>query len=189
VIDKLKLEKVVFLDRDGVINRDSPDYIKNWSEFEFLPGSLDALRHLSANQLAVIVITNQSAINRRLISEAELEYMHRMMEKQVRAHGGRINDIFYCPHTPEDGCNCRKPKPGLIYRARDSYQIDLARSVMIGDRVRDIECGRNAGCGQTILVRTRYGTAADKKLFPKKAIVDYIADDLYDAAQWITSGH
>ena len=183
--NKQKFEKVVFLDRDGVINRDSPDYIKSWSEFEFLPGSLEAIRQLTSNGFAVIIITNQSAINRSLISKKELEHMHRLMDKDVHSHGGRIDDIFYCPHVPADGCDCRKPKPGMIYRAREAYQIDLACSTLIGDSVRDIACARNAGCGQAVLVRTGYGIEAEKVLSQKGISADYIADDLYEAVGWI----
>jgi D-glycero-D-manno-heptose 1,7-bisphosphate phosphatase len=182
---KQNFKKVVFLDRDGVINRDSPEYIKSWSEFEFLPGSLEAIRQLTAKGFAIIVITNQSAVNRHLISKNELDHMHRLMEEIVRSHGGRIDDIFYCPHIPEDGCDCRKPKPGMIHSARDAYSIDLASSIMIGDSVRDIACARNAGCGQAILVKTGYGIEAEKRL-PREGIsADYIADDLYDAVGWI----
>ncbi len=189
MIKKQKLDKVVFLDRDGVINRDSRDYIKSWSEFEFLPGSLNALQQLTANGFANIVITNQSAINRKLITKEELEYIHRMMKKNVRSRGGRINDIFYCPHTPEDGCDCRKPNPGLIHQAREVYQIDLADSILIGDSARDIECARNAGCGRTVLVRTGYGKQAEEILREKGISANYVADDLYEAAQWIIRIH
>lgn len=189
MINKQKLEKVVFLDRDGVINRDSPDYIKSWSEFEFLPGSLNAIRQLTSNGFATIVITNQSAVNRHLITKEGLEDMHRMMEKHIQRRGGRINDIFYCPHTPEDACGCRKPKPGLIYKARDIYQINLAGSTLIGDSARDIECARNAGCGHAVLVRTGYGKEAEMKLSQKGISVDYVAENLYDATLWILGLH
>ena len=183
--NKQKFEKVVFLDRDGVINRDSPDYIKSWSEFEFLPGSLEAIRQLTSNGFAIIIITNQSAINRSLISKKKLEQMHRLMDKDVRSHGGRIADIFYCPHIPADDCDCRKPKPGMIFKARKAYQIDLACSILVGDSVRDIACARNAGCGQAVLVRTSYGTEAETVLSQQGIFADYIADDLYDAVRWI----
>jgi D-glycero-D-manno-heptose 1,7-bisphosphate phosphatase len=182
---KQNFKKVVFLDRDGVINRDSPEYIKSWSEFEFLPGSLEAIQQLTSKGFAIIVITNQSAINRKLISKNELEHMHRLMEEDVRSHGGRIDDIFYCPHIPEDGCDCRKPKPGLIFSAREAYSIDLASSIMIGDSVRDIACARNAGCGKAILVKTGYGIKTEKRLSRQGISADFIADDLYGAVEWI----
>ncbi len=179
--------KVVFLDRDGVINRDSAEYIKSWSEFEFLPGSLEAIRRLTLRGFTTIVITNQSVINRNMTSRTGLEYMHTMMKTAVRAHGGEIKDIFFCPHIPEDRCDCRKPKPGLIYQARHKYQVDLAAAVMVGDSAKDIECARNAGCGHAVLVHTGKGAAAESILKAKKIFPDYVARDLLDAVDWILS--
>ena len=184
--DESKL-KVIFLDRDGVINRDSADYIKSWSEFEFLPGSLEAIRRLTLSGFTSIVITNQSAINRHMMSRKELDYMHAMMKTAVRSHGGEIKDIFFCPHTPEDRCDCRKPKPGLIYQARQKYQVDLAAAAMIGDSAKDIECARNAGCGHAVLVHTGDGAAAESILKARKILPDYVARDLLAAVDWILS--
>jgi D-glycero-D-manno-heptose 1,7-bisphosphate phosphatase len=135
------LKKVVFLDRDGTINRDSRDYIKSREEFEFLPGSLKAIEELTANGFTIVVITNQSALPRKLISLEELERIHTMMCKTVQSNKGKLKDIFYCPHMPDDDCDCRKPAPGLILRAQSKYSIDLADAVMVGDSHRDIECG------------------------------------------------
>ena len=112
------LKRVVFLDRDGVINQDSPDYIKNWAEFHFLPGSLTAIRNLTDKGFTPIVITNQSAVNRQLITAKRLADIHAKMIAAIRSRGGEIKDIFFCPHTPEESCNCRKPKPGLILEAQ-----------------------------------------------------------------------
>ncbi len=144
--------KVIFLDRDGVINRDSPNYIKSWAEFEFLPGSLAAIKNLTLNGYTVIIITNQSAINRGITPLRELEHIHFMMMEILNSHGGEVKDIFFCPHTPEQGCTCRKPEPGLIKMAQEKYQVDLAESCMVGDSAKDIECGQRAGCGRTVLV-------------------------------------
>jgi D-glycero-D-manno-heptose 1,7-bisphosphate phosphatase len=179
------LRKVVFLDRDGVINRDSPDYIKSWSEFEFLPGSLEAITLLTLNEFATIIITNQSVINRKMVSRKELEYMHTMMKKAVTSNGGQITDIFYCPHVPEDRCSCRKPNPGLILKAKQKYRIDIAASVMVGDSAKDIECARNAGCGYAVLVKTGNGDEAEKILKEKSIFPDLIARDLLEAVGWI----
>ena len=179
------LRKVVFLDRDGVINRDSPDYIKSWSEFEFLPGSLEAITLLTLNEFATIIITNQSVINRKMVSRKELEYMHTMMKKAVTSNGGHITDIFYCPHVPEDRCNCRKPNPGLILKAEQKYRIDITASVMVGDSAKDIECARNAGCGHAVLIKTGKGEEVEKILKEKSIFPDVIVRDLLDAVGWI----
>ena len=183
------LKKVVFLDRDGTINRDSLDYIKSREEFEFLPESLKAIAELTANGFTIFVITNQSALPRHLISREELERLHSMMCKIVRSNQGKIKDIFYCPHMPEDDCNCRKPAPGLVLNAQRKYSIDLADSVMVGDSHRDIECGRNAGCGYTVLVKTGIHQNTAQRLAEKGIVPDYTAEDLYQAAQWIINSH
>ena len=181
---KRLLQKVVFLDRDGVINRDSPNYIKSWSEFEFLPGSLEAIKILTLNGFAVIVITNQSVISRNMVSAKELEYIHNRMKEVVESRGGKIKDIFFCPHLPKDGCDCRKPKPGLIYQAQKAYRIDIASSAMVGDSAKDIECAGNAGCACRILVRTGNVAETEKMLAEKQIIPDHTAENLHAASIW-----
>ncbi len=180
-----KLENVVFLDRDGVINLDRSDYIKSWSEFKFIPRSIEAIKELTLTGFHAMVITNQSVISRNMVSEKGLEYILTMMKNEVRSGGGLIHDIFFCPHIPEDNCDCRKPKPGLILQAKRKYNIDLTDAVMIGDSAKDIECARNAGCGTAVLVKTGNGVEAEKTLAEKKIYPDYIASDLYEAVQWM----
>ena len=187
MIGEKKKQKVVFLDRDGVINRDSPNYIKSWSEFEFLPGSLEAIKKLTMNGFVVMVITNQSVIHRKMISLKALEHIHEMMKKTVLSRGGDIRDIFFCPHIPEDQCDCRKPNTGLILKAQEKHRIDLKSSIMVGDSAKDIECARNAGCGTVILVKTGNGALAEKQLKEKMIRPDAIVQDLLEAAHWIIS--
>lgn len=182
-----KQQRVVFLDRDGVINKDLPDYIKSWEEFEFLPGSIEAIRLLNSKGFATIIITNQSAINRNMISKQGLEHIHALMKKAIKSGGGEIKDIFFCPHTPEEGCDCRKPEPGLIYQAQKKYQIDLPASIMVGDNAKDIECARRAGCGLSVLVKSENFSNAERFLSERKIFPDYVALDLYDAVSWITN--
>ena len=175
----------IFLDRDGVINQDSPDYIKCWAEFHFIPDSLDAIARLTRSGCRVIVITNQSAVNRQIIALKDLETMHRQLRQAVSDNGGRITDIFVCPHRPDEGCGCRKPKPGLIFAARDRYRIDLSSAVMVGDSVKDILAGQAAGCGRTVLVQTGNGKNATRALEETGQRPDHVAADLERAAQWI----
>jgi D-glycero-D-manno-heptose 1,7-bisphosphate phosphatase len=177
--------KTVFLDRDGVINADSPEYIKSRDEFHFIPGSLDAIARLTRGGFCVIVITNQSAINRRMVSLSELEAIHARLREAVTSTGGRITDIFYCPHRPDEQCDCRKPKPGLILAARKRYDIDLARSIMVGDSAKDILAGKAAGCGQTVLVETANGIGALSSLVASGQFPDHVAPDLDRAVRWI----
>ena len=183
----MMLEKVIFLDRDGVINDDSPDYIKCWAEFRFLPGSLEAITLLTRHGYHLIVITNQSMINRRMVPLEVLEEIHHRMRSAVAGAGGRIDDILFCPHHPDENCDCRKPKPGLIFQARQQYGIDPAQTVMIGDSAKDIRCGRNAGCGATILVRTGNGESAERELAAERIRPDAVVADLLAAARLIVA--
>ena len=182
-------QHVVFLDRDGVINRDSPDFIKSWSEFEFLPGSLQALVELTRAGFEIILITNQSAVNRGLISEANLHRLHDRMRAAVESRGGRIRDIFYCPHLPEERCSCRKPLPAMIERACRKYGLDPQNTTMVGDSAKDILCAQNAGCGRAVLVQTGNGRAALPELQAQNVPVAYLAENLADAAGWIIGGN
>lgn len=180
--------RTVFLDRDGVINEDSDAYIKNPSEFHFIPGSPEAVALLNRHGFEVMVITNQSMIGRKMADLAALETIFDKMKTGIEQAGGRIKDIFFCPHAPDQGCSCRKPLPGLIFKAATIHGIDLGQAVMVGDSARDIECGRRAGCGRTCLVATGNGQKAANELSRKAAAPDGFAQDLYEAAQWIVSG-
>jgi D-glycero-D-manno-heptose 1,7-bisphosphate phosphatase len=135
----------VFLDRDGVINRKLPegDYVKDWSEFSFLPGALRAIRILKENGFLIAVITNQRCIATGIITEEGLKSIHERMLYEIRGCGGDIDAIYFCPHDISDGCVCRKPEPGMILRAIKDFKghnidIDLERSCVIGDSERDI---------------------------------------------------
>jgi D-glycero-D-manno-heptose 1,7-bisphosphate phosphatase len=183
------LRNVVYLDRDGTINHDSPDYIKSRSEFTFITGSIEAIRLLTLSGFTSIVITNQSALARKLISPGELDRIHAMMKDAIVSGGGKITDIFFCPHMPGDGCKCRKPAPGLLLQAQRKYNIDLSKSIMVGDSAKDIECARNAGCGQAVLVKSGKDDQAEHILKTKQIVADYTAKNLYDAANWIVANN
>ena len=178
-------QNVIFIDRDGVINQDSSAYIKSWAEFKFLPRSLQALQNLNQHNFHSYLITNQSAINRKLITLETLTHIHTKMMSEIVAAGGRIDDIFFCPHLPEDGCRCRKPKPGLIHAAQKKYDIHLAGSYMIGDSAKDIICARQAGCGFALLVKTGNYANAVTELASVGIHTDYNATDLFDAVNWV----
>jgi D-glycero-D-manno-heptose 1,7-bisphosphate phosphatase len=177
--------KTVFLDRDGVINQDRADYVKSWAEFQFIPGSLDALQRLTYAGYRIFVITNQSVINRNMVSEKALQDIHNNMAGAVADQGGHIEAVLYCPHMPEDGCACRKPAPGLMLQAQQRYDINLSRASMIGDSLKDIECARNAGCGTIILVRTGYGAKTENQCKERGITPDHVAEDLWHAVQWL----
>jgi D-glycero-D-manno-heptose 1,7-bisphosphate phosphatase len=154
----LKPKKVVFLDRDGVINRKPPraDYVKCWEEFEFLPGAIDAIKLLNQHGYIVIVVTNQPGIARGMMTEADLQYIHNRLQAELQAHGAHIDRIYYCPHGWDEGCDCRKPKPGLLYQAARELNLNLSKSILIGDDERDIVAGNTAGC-KTYMISTEDG--------------------------------
>lgn len=183
------MNRIIFLDRDGVINEDSPAYIKSPEEFHFISGSPEAIALLCDHGFEVILITNQSAVGRQMITVETLSAIFNKLEDGVKAAGGRIKDIFYCPHTPDEGCSCRKPAPGLITMAADKYGIDPANTVMVGDSAKDVECGKAAGCGRTVLVATGNGPAARTALAEKGLSPDHYAADLRAAARWIIANH
>lgn len=179
--------KTIFLDRDGVINVDSADYIKTPEEFSFIPESPEGVALLSRNGFDVIVITNQSLIGRKMATPETLDAIFKKMTSGIENAGGCIKDIFFCPHTPQAGCDCRKPSPGMILAAFKKYQIQPGQSLMVGDSVKDIECARRAGCQTNILVQTGNGTSALKQLQKQNIQPGHIARNLYSAAQWIIS--
>ena len=146
----LKSKKIVFLDRDGVINKKPPkaDYVKKWGEFVFLPGSIEAIKLLKENGFKIIIITNQSGIARGMVSSEDLEEIHRNM---LAALDNAIDAIYVCTHGWDDGCECRKPKPGLFFDASDDFKIDLTKSFYVGDDERDLIAGNTAGC-KTIII-------------------------------------
>jgi D-glycero-D-manno-heptose 1,7-bisphosphate phosphatase len=145
--------KLVILDRDGTINHDSDDYIKSPEEWTPLPGALAAIARLNQAGWRVVIASNQSGIGRGLFDAASLNAMHTKMAKMLAAEGGRIDAIFFCPHTPEDACDCRKPRPGLFIDICDRYSAAPASVHAVGDSLRDAQAAFVAGC-QPHLVRT-----------------------------------
>lgn len=136
---------VVLLDRDGVINRDSDKYIKSVEEWVPLPGSLEAIAGLTAAGFRSVVISNQSGVGRGLFSEATLTAIHAAMRAAVEQAGGKLAAIYHCPHRPEDGCDCRKPKPGLLQRAAAELGFALSGVPLIGDKESDMAAARAVG--------------------------------------------
>ena len=137
----------IFLDRDGVLNeRILGGYVANWTEFRFLDGIVPVLRSLSRLHLPMIVVSNQSGVEKGLVGRVSLRQITARFVNQLARHGARIDAVYYCPHTDEQACSCRKPKPGLLLQAARDYRIDLSRSVMVGDSPSDIDAAVAAGC-------------------------------------------
>ncbi len=143
----------VFLDRDGVIIRKAPEgeYITGWSEVEFLPGSVDAIRTLHRYGFKVIVVTNQRGVATGKIKLSSLEDIHARMRTVIAENGAVISAIDYCPHNTSDDCDCRKPKPGMLLRAAKAHGLSLSKCWMVGDTATEIEAGNRAGCKTALI--------------------------------------
>ena len=152
----IKNTQFIILDRDGVINYDSKDYIKSVDEWKPIPGSLEAITLLCQAGYTIAVATNQSGVGSGLYTEKALTAIHEKMERCLKALGGTIDRIFYCPHRPEDKCICRKPGTGLFEQIAAYYRLDLKGIIAIGDSLRDIQAARQVAC-QPILVLTGNG--------------------------------
>jgi D-glycero-D-manno-heptose 1,7-bisphosphate phosphatase len=145
--------KLIILDRDGTINADSDYFVKSPEEWEPLPGALEAVARLNHAGWRTVLATNQSGLGRGMFEMASLNAIHIKMNQALAKHGGRIDAVFFCPHAPDEGCNCRKPMPGLIQLIGERYGVSLKNVPVVGDTLRDIQAGAAAGC-PTHLVKT-----------------------------------
>jgi len=162
--------KLVILDRDGVINHDSEAYIKSPDEWKPIAGSLEAIAKLTQSGFRVVVATNQSGIGRGLFDMAALNAIHDKMHRAVGQAGGRIDAVFYCPHTQEANCSCRKPKTGLLEEIGRRFNASLKGVPCIGDALRDLEAARAVGA-QPILVLTGKGKKTERETLPGDVLV------------------
>ena len=176
--------KAIFLDRDGVINKDpgGGDYIKNWKEFEFLPGAIEAIKELNRNGYEIFVISNQAGVSKGLFSREDLDDITKNMLKELESNGARIRSINYCIHQPDEGCDCRKPKTGMIEAATKGLNIDFKKTYFIGDSKLDIDAGKNAGT-KTILLLT--GKTDPNEIKDWQIKPDFIKKDLKEAVEWV----
>ena len=147
----------IFLDRDGVIIENRSEYVRSWADVRFLPGALPTLARLKDSPYVIVIITNQAGIGRGLISLQTAEQINAQLIREIEAAGGRVDGLFMCPHKPDDGCDCRKPQPGLILQAARALDIRLEGSLIIGDNLSDLQAGMAARVGQVVLVRTGLG--------------------------------
>ncbi|MCK8515264.1 D-glycero-beta-D-manno-heptose 1,7-bisphosphate 7-phosphatase [Methylonatrum kenyense] len=174
----------VFLDRDGVINRDSELFIRSVEEFQPLPGSLDAIRRLKQAGWAVVVCTNQSGVGRGLYSLATLDSIHAHLRGLLAEQGTALDGIYACPHLPEAGCACRKPRPGMLLQAAEELDLDLGNSFMVGDAARDLEAGIAAGTRPVLVCTGKGEETLDAGTMPDVPVFD----TLKDFAEWLLAG-
>ncbi len=177
-------QSLVILDRDGVINQDSDNYIKSVDEWLPIPGSIEAIARLSQAGHKVVVVTNQSGIARGYFDEIALANMHSYMCSLVENAGGSIDAVFYCPHAPDEGCNCRKPLPGMLNQIEKEFNLSVKNAFFVGDTEKDIDAGLAKHC-RPILVRTGKGAATEKLLDLEKMKRINIANNLDAAVNFI----
>ncbi|HZO92016.1 MAG TPA: D-glycero-beta-D-manno-heptose 1,7-bisphosphate 7-phosphatase [Chthonomonadaceae bacterium] len=175
--------RAVFLDRDGVLTVEGGAYVTRPDALHLLPGAAEAVARLTAAGWPVIVITNQAGVGRGYLSLEELEAVHARLRAEIETAGGRLTAIYACPHCPEEGCDCRKPRPGLLRQAAADLGLDLCASYMVGDSPRDIAAGHAVGC-RTILVLTGHTRQYDPATFPPPH-PDFVFADLAAAADWL----
>ena len=165
------MNKLIILDRDGVINQDSDDYVKSVDEWIPIPGSAKAIADLCKAGFQIAVATNQSGLARGYFSPADLDAMHQKMTALVESEGGSFAHIAWCPHGPDDHCDCRKPLPGLIHQIETALNVSAEGAWMIGDSLRDLQAGAAANC-QVALVKTGKGEKTLPKLLTDEALKD-----------------
>jgi D-glycero-D-manno-heptose 1,7-bisphosphate phosphatase len=178
----------VFLDRDGVVNCEV-QYLSRPDQLELIPGAAEAILHLNLLHIPVIVVTNQAGVARGYFTEEDVERVHIALAEMLCTQGAHIDRFFYCPHHPTQGidryrvnCDCRKPKPGLLYRAAEELDLELGQSAMIGDKMSDLEAGQRAGC-TTVLVLTGYGCEVYERLSQQSSFPDHVCADLARAVE------
>jgi D-glycero-D-manno-heptose 1,7-bisphosphate phosphatase len=177
----------IFLDRDGVIIENRSDYVRRWSHVSILPQAIDALSGFHHAGFKIIIVTNQSAVGRGLMSLDDAQMINERLVQTTKDDGGWIDKVFMCPHKPEDNCPCRKPLPGLLFTAARELSLDLQSSWMIGDAWTDLLAGQSASLHGTIMVRTGRGAAQLLHSRPDKIKPFIICNDIFEAFQRITN--
>jgi D-glycero-D-manno-heptose 1,7-bisphosphate phosphatase len=151
------MQAAIFLDRDGVLIENRSNYVRSWDDVLIYDHTLPVLAKISSTPYKIVIVTNQSAVGRGILPLRDAEEINERLVEVIIKAGGRIDGVFMCPHAPEDHCECRKPKPGLLYKAAQALSIDLPRSIMIGDALTDLMAGQQAGLMTRILLMTGRG--------------------------------
>lgn len=179
--------RVVFVDRDGVINEDRGyEYVRSWEEFVFVPGAKETLGRLGRRGIPLVVVSNQSCVGKGLVSAEQVEEIHEQMVEAISQAGGKVLGVYVCPHTDEDECGCRKPSPGMLIQAAGDLGVDLRRSFVVGDSLRDIEAGRSVGA-RTVLVLSGKGREELEKAKQQNLMPDYVCERLENLLEVIDS--
>lgn len=177
----------IFIDRDGVVNKDpggwtKTNYVAEWEDFHFIPGTLKALKILKEKGIKVIVASNQGGVNKGLYTQKQLDKVNELMLQEIRKNGADVEEVFYCIHKDEDNCSCRKPKAGMLEAAAKKYNIDVRKTYFIGDDKKDVLAGKKIGC-KTVLVLSGKSSRESVKDWPEKP--DHIFNNLLEAVKWL----
>lgn len=151
------MNTALFLDRDGVVIENCDTYVRSWEDVEIFPQALEALALLKNSPFKIVLVTNQSAVGRGIITLAQAESINARLVQVIEKNGGRVDGLFMCPHAPDVGCDCRKPLPGLFHQAARVLNLNLVDSIMVGDALSDLQAGQAAGISRNVLVRTGRG--------------------------------
>ena len=152
-------QPALFLDRDGVIIENRLNYVRSWQDVEIYPQAISALARIATAPYRILIVTNQSAVGRGIISLDEAWDINNRLIKVIVMSGGRIDGVYMCPHAPQDGCSCRKPKPGLLLQAEQEHKLDMSKSILIGDALTDLLAGQSSSVRNLALVRTGRGAS------------------------------
>ena len=174
----------VFVDRDGTICFDR-HYLSNPDGLELIPTVAEGIKRLNDAGIPVIVVTNQSGVGRGFFDEEQLKAIHDRMENALAEHGASVNDIYYCPHMPDSGCDCRKPAPGMLLEASDEHGIDLKHSFVIGDRMMDIEMAHAVSAKAILVPEPGDQYDIEKEIHASPEVPDYRTDSFMNAVEWI----
>ena len=179
--------KTIFIDRDGVINKDPGgwteySYVTKWVDFHFLPGVFAALKLLNRNRVKVVIISNQAGVSKGYFTKERLKEINSRMLDEINKNGGRIEEVYYCVHRKEDECACRKPKTGMLEDAIKKYNVTPSETFMIGDSIVDVIAGRRVGA-RTIFVLSGKSSPEEMRKWEEKP--DYVFKDLLEAVEWL----
>lgn len=181
-----KKNRAVFVDRDGTINVDV-HYLNDPNEFEMYPGVGEGVKRLKSNGFKIIIVTNQSGIGRGYFSERQLSDVHERMKIEFRKFGVELDGVYYCPHHPDDNCNCRKPNTGLFEKAIKEHNVDAGKSYVLGDKPLDVAAGKKIGARTVLIPEPHEREAILSEKNEWGCAPDYVADDFADAVEWIFS--
>jgi len=177
------LQKVIFLDRDGTIIKEK-NFIQSPQQLEFFSGSIQAIKILKNLGYKIIVVSNQSGVGRGILTEEMVKKVNHFFMRKLVEKDAPVDALYYCPHHPDQNCDCRKPETGMLKKAAQEHKLNLRDAVVIGDKISDVRLGKNIGA-KTILVLTGYGKSEVSKIKEEKDKPDFVAKNLLSATRWI----